>query len=173
VDLVLHVHPLDLPRVAVAEPVVRNLDLVAVLDDLLEDAVVVSDAVAPGWQVESGEGVQEAGCQSPQASVAQSGINLLLIDALQVVAQVSQSSLVLLLDVEVVESILQAPPDKEFQGEVIYLFATFLVEGAVGVIEALDEPISDRMGHGLVAVALLEVEPSPGEGILHMVHNAG
>jgi hypothetical protein len=58
-DLVLNIDTLDLPRVAVLKPVVRDLDLGAVLDDLAEDAVLVADPVAPGRVVESGHRVQE------------------------------------------------------------------------------------------------------------------
>ena len=58
-DLVLNIDTLDLPRVAVLKPVVRDLDLGAVLDDLAEDAVLVADPVSPGWVVEGGHGVQE------------------------------------------------------------------------------------------------------------------
>lgn len=43
---------------------VRYLDLVPVLDELLEDAVAVADAVAPRGVVERGERVQEAGGQA-------------------------------------------------------------------------------------------------------------
>ena len=59
-DLVLHVEALDLPGVALVEPVIRLLDLVAVADGLLEDAVGVPEAVAPAGVVERGDGVQEA-----------------------------------------------------------------------------------------------------------------
>lgn len=48
-----------------------------------------------------------------------------------------------------------------------------LVEGPMGIIEAFNEPVSDRVGDCLVAVALLEIEPGPGEGILDVMHDPG
>ena len=42
----------------------------------------------------------------------------------------------------------------------------------MGVIEALDEPVPDGMSHSLVAVAFLEVESGPGQGVFHMLDNA-
>ena len=45
--VVLHFHSLDLEGVSVLKPVVRDLHLVAVHDFLLEDTVVVPDAVPP------------------------------------------------------------------------------------------------------------------------------
>lgn len=53
-NLVLHVNSLDLPRVAIAEPVVRDFDLVAILDNLLKNSVIVADAVSPCGIVQGG-----------------------------------------------------------------------------------------------------------------------
>jgi hypothetical protein len=58
--------------------------------DLSEHAVAVADAVAPCRQVEGGHGVQEAGCQATQASIAQCCIPLLLCNRLKVVPQLTQ-----------------------------------------------------------------------------------
>lgn len=57
---VINFRSYDFPRVAVLEPVVRDLDLFSVLNQLLKDTVVVSYAVAPSWDLESGKTVQEA-----------------------------------------------------------------------------------------------------------------
>ena len=43
----------------------------------------------------------------------------------------------------------------------------------MGIIEAFDQPVSDWVGHSLVAVAFLKIEPRPGEGILDMMDYAG
>lgn len=43
----------------------------------------------------------------------------------------------------------------------------------MGVVEAFDEPVSDRVRHCLVAMAFLEVESGPGEGVLDVVDDAG
>lgn len=48
-DRVDDITTLDLPWVSILEPVVRDLDLTTILDDLLEDTVVVPDAIAPSW----------------------------------------------------------------------------------------------------------------------------
>jgi hypothetical protein len=71
----------ELPRVEV-QPVVRDLDLVAVDDLLLEDAVAVAQAVAPSGEVQRGQGVQETRSQATEAAVAQRGVVLLLDDIL-------------------------------------------------------------------------------------------
>jgi hypothetical protein len=51
---VLDVNSLYLPRVAITEPKIGHLYLVTLLDDLFEDTVVITNAVAPSGVVESG-----------------------------------------------------------------------------------------------------------------------
>ena len=71
----------EFPRVAVEGPVVGVLDLIAVLEGLLEDPELVPDAVAHGRQVEGGHGVEQAGGQTAQAAVPQTGLD---VEGLQV-----------------------------------------------------------------------------------------
>ena len=71
----------ELPRVEI-KPVVRDLDLIAIDDLLLEDTVAVPQAVAPGGVVQRGQGVQETRSQTTKAAVTQRGVVLLLDDIL-------------------------------------------------------------------------------------------
>ena len=66
----------ELPRVAVEGPVVGVLDLITILEGLLEDPVLVADAVAHGRHVEGGQRVQQAGGQPAEPAVAQPGLNV-------------------------------------------------------------------------------------------------
>lgn len=52
-NVVRDVGPLDLEGVAVGQPVIRNLDLVAIDDLLLEDTVFVTNTVAPSGVIQS------------------------------------------------------------------------------------------------------------------------
>ena len=70
----------DLPGVAVAQPVVGELDLPAVVNLLVEDAELVADAVADGGNAEGGQGVEVAGGETAEAAVAEAGFALLLDD---------------------------------------------------------------------------------------------
>ena len=47
--------PGDLPRIAQAQPLVRDLHLPTVFDDLVKDTELVADAVADGGHFERGE----------------------------------------------------------------------------------------------------------------------
>jgi hypothetical protein len=66
----------DLPRVAVAHPVVGLLHLLAVLDALREHAVAIAQPVAERGQADLGERVEEAGGQAAEAAVAECRVQL-------------------------------------------------------------------------------------------------
>lgn len=86
-----HIVARKLPRVKL-EPVVGNLDLVAVNDFLLEDAVAVAQAIAPGGVVERGETVKEAGGETAETTVAEGGVVLLFDDVLDAEAEFTEAS---------------------------------------------------------------------------------
>ena len=79
-----------LPRVALGQPVVGNLDLPTVHNGLAEHAVVVADAVAKARNIERGHGVQKTGRQAPQAAVTQSCVRLQLTDGCHIHPEVQQ-----------------------------------------------------------------------------------
>ena len=70
----------DLPGIAVGEPLVGGLDLAAVDDLLLKQAVAVTHAVAVAGNALGCHGIQEACGQTAQATVAQRRIGLLVLD---------------------------------------------------------------------------------------------
>src|SRR5262249_43973444 len=80
----------DFPRVAVAEPAVRHLDLSSVDDPLMEDAVVVAKAVSVAGIAESRHRIEKAGGQSAETPVAEARIPLGLAEILETVTQVGQ-----------------------------------------------------------------------------------
>ena len=70
----------DLPGIAVGEPLVGGLDLAAVNDLLLKQAVAVAHAVAVAGNALGCHGIKEACGQTAQATVAQRRIGLLVLD---------------------------------------------------------------------------------------------
>src|SRR6516165_6717214 len=71
----------DLPRVALAQPVVRLLALPAVLDRLSEHAVLVTQAVAHRRQFHRRHRVEKTRGEAAQATVSQTRIGFLLEQA--------------------------------------------------------------------------------------------
>ena len=69
--LVSRFWPLEFPDVAIAQPIVGIFNLLAVFYGLLKHTVFVTDAVTGRRNSHGGHGVQEAGCQTTQTTVAQ------------------------------------------------------------------------------------------------------
>src|SRR5215470_13915913 len=66
----------ELPGIAQGEPVLGNFLLPAVAEALLEQPVLVADAVAVGWNPERRHRIHEAGCQTAEPAIAERGIRL-------------------------------------------------------------------------------------------------
>jgi hypothetical protein len=129
------VAPLDLPRVAVAPPVVGLLALIPVVDHLVKYAVVIADAIPVAGQVATGNGVHIARCQAAQATVAQAGIPLFLFEFVQVEPHLRKGLARLLLHAQADQVVLQKAARQELQGEKIDPFGQGVVEGALGLIQ--------------------------------------
>jgi hypothetical protein len=81
----------ELPGVKV-QPVVGDLNLVAINDLLLENTISISKTVAPGGEVERCKTVEEASSQSAETTVAQSCVVLLADDILDSEAKIGKTS---------------------------------------------------------------------------------
>ena len=57
-------------------PVIRQLYLLPLHNLLLEDPQLITDGVPSGGDLQRGHGIQIAGSQPPQASVAKAGVRL-------------------------------------------------------------------------------------------------
>ena len=109
----------QLPGPAALEPLVGDLHLPAVPDRLVEDAELVADAVAGGRDLKSGEGFEEASCQTAEAAVAQSRLLLKGEDLLDVIdAEALQGCGSLRLDAEHQQVVAQLGADQELRREV-------------------------------------------------------
>src|SRR5215469_11006665 len=89
--LVVDLRADNLPGIAKAQPLVRHLDLPAVLDCLLKNAKLVADAIADGGYFERGERIHKARGEPPQAAVAQAWFLLLFNHLVQIKAKRGQS----------------------------------------------------------------------------------
>ena len=97
------------------------LGLEAVVEELLEQAVTVEDAVAAHGQVQGGAGVQEAGGEAAEATVTESRIRLLFEDLTQVEAVGGEGFAGLLDEAEVRQVVEQGATHEELGREVVFL----------------------------------------------------
>ena len=119
----------DLPGVPEGQPLVRLLDLPAVVDELVEDAELVADAVAERRDLQRGERVHVAGGQTPEAPVAEARLLLLGEDLVEVVAELGHGLPGLVLEAEVQQGVPEVGPEQELGGEVADGAARLLVVG--------------------------------------------
>ena len=107
------------PRLLVGQPVLRVLDLLALLvEGLLEDAVLVLDAVAECRHAQRGQRVDEAGGQTAQATVAERGLVLGIDDVLVIEAELLDGLVELLGQAGVEQRVAQLLAHQELGAQV-------------------------------------------------------
>ena len=133
--------------VAFLHPRVRMLGLEAVVEELLEQTVAVEDAVAAHGQVQGGAGVEEAGGEAAEATVAEGGVRLLFEDLAKVEAVGGEGFASLLDEAEVREVVEQGAAHEELGGEVVFLTALGITLGGGGPV--VSDLINDGSGQTL------------------------
>ena len=113
-----HSGPRDLPRVAVAQPLVGALDLPAVDDLLLEDAELVADAVAERRDLERRQRIDEARGEPAEAAVAESRLVLLRQQLIEVEAELGDRLAHLVVDAEVQQVVAEVRSHQELGREI-------------------------------------------------------
>ena len=139
----------DFERIAVSEPVIGQLNLLAVYDGLLEHTVFVTDTAAVSRIVEGGQGLQEAGCQTAKAAVSQTCIRLLILNLVDINAEFLKNLSYLLVAAKVDQVIAQGSAHQEFHGKIEYLLGIMLGIGLVGPEPVINDPVLCRIGYRL------------------------
>mmetsp|Transcript_3621 Transcript_3621/g.7935 ORF Transcript_3621/g.7935 Transcript_3621/m.7935 type:complete len:235 (-) Transcript_3621:185-889(-) len=169
---VRHVQPLHFPRVSVREPVVRHLDLVAFVADLLEKhAILVPNPIPPAGIVSGGERVHKARGKTTETAISEPRIALDLQNVLELVPKSQQRLFVVRLDAGVGERVLEVAPHEELQREIIHPLHIALREVLLRIIPRLQQPIAHRERGGLVRSLRVKVVPGASERVLHVVDN--
>ena len=145
--------PFELPRIAVRQPVLGQLDLPAVVDPLAEHAVHVTDAVAVGGQVHAREAVHEARGQPPEPAVAERGVGLDLFQRGEIHAQRRKRLADGVGERQIVERVAQQAADQELEAEIIDPFRPRRVRRLGRGHPAVDDVVThgqDRRGEPVV-----------------------
>ena len=152
-DGVIVFGPLEFPRIAVGEPVLRGFLLPAAADDLAEQAVIVTDAVAMCGDFQRRHAVHEAGGEAPEAAVAERGVGLDAAQLGQIDAELLERLGHRLHDPEIGHGVEQQSADQEFQREVVDALAPVGV-GRGGELEpSFDDDVAGGEGDGEKPVA--------------------
>ena len=110
---------LHLEWVTLGIPLVTDLVLSIVLDDLLKHTILISDSVAHPGVVTAGQTFYIAGSEPTQTSITQGGIPLLYYNILETVAVLFERLTIRLLDVQVDQSVGQHSAHQKLGGEII------------------------------------------------------
>ena len=141
------------PGPAALEPLVGDLHLPAVADQLVEDAELVANAIAGRRDFQAGQGFHVAGRQSAKAAVAEAWLLLDLEDLLQGLdAEFAQGLFGFLLNSKVEEIVVQLRTDQEFGGEVSDVLLRVGPHGFHRRQIAHHQPITHRIAQGHVEV---------------------
>ena len=153
-DRLLEIASADHPGVAVPEPVVRPLHLVAPPDLLLEDPVLVPQGVADRGQRERGHGIEEARRQSAESAVPEPGVALLLLEGLELDAVAIEGRPHAGLELEVQDVVPHGPTEEELDREEADPLASRLPVPIAGVQPSLHEDLAHLRGEREEPVAV-------------------
>ena len=135
----------DFPRVAQAQPLVRLFALPAVANHLIEDSEFIANAVTHSGNLESCQGIEIAGCQSPKSPIAQPRFVLLVEQGLNVKTNSRAAGAHLLIDAQVDQVVLQMRAEQEFRREVGNYSGIFVMQLPNG----LEPPVQQLIAHGV------------------------
>ncbi len=141
-DGVVDLWPLELPGVAVGEPVFGRLLLPAAANDLAEQTVVVADAVAVRGDAERRHAVHETGGEASEAAVAERGVRFDAAELGQIDAELLERLGHRFRDTEIGHRVEQKTADQEFQRQVVDPFTPVSIDFGGGFKPAIDDNVS-------------------------------
>ena len=169
---VAHVGLGDLPRVAVAQPVVGLLDLPAVVDLLVEDAELVADAVADRRALERGQRVEVAGGEPAEAAVAEPRLLLAGQHSSRSWPSAASAARGRVLDAEVEQVVAELRAHQELGRQVAGHLAAEVERGLRGGHPAVLHAVADGQRKCPVVVLWLQGGRRPADRVAQVVDDA-
>ena len=152
--------PPELKRIPVLQPVIRNLNLETILDLLLEHPETIPDAAAVSRISQRRQGIQEACRQPAKASVSKRGIAFLILNRIQIHAQLFQRFLHVLVCRHVDQGVTQRTPHQKLHGHVVKNLRILLRHRLGRRHPVIDNDVLHGIGHCLkqfLRVCLLQL----------------
>ena len=167
------VHHSHFPGIAVVQPAVGQLHLLAVHNLLAEQAVFIADGAAHGRQVQAGQAVQEAGRQAAQAAVAQAGFGLFLKHIVHIDAQLGQRLAVHIGGHQVQHVAVHAAAHEKLHRQVVQALGLGGLALLPGDEVLLHDLVADSGGHRLVDLLLAGLLDGAAVVALQLADNGG
>ncbi|MGY3455157.1 hypothetical protein ACVWW5_000607 [Bradyrhizobium sp. LM3.4] len=152
IDVIDHFRPLQFPGVAEAEPFVRIFLLPTLIDDLAEQAVIITDAVSDRGDRQRRHAFHEAGGEAAEAAIAERGVRLAFAQLRQRYAEITERDLEDLEKPHVVERVGEETADQKFEREIIDALAPGIVAAFLRAEPAMHDTVAQRQRRGLVPV---------------------
>ena len=147
-----------LKRIAVLQPHIRHLYLVSVCNLLFEHSITVADTAAVSCIAQSRQGIQKACCQSSQTSVAKSRVRLLILNDIQIQANLFQSFLHFIVKGQINQVVSQSAAHQKLHRHIVYnlwiFFLIFLLGGNPCIHNRILDCIAYRLENLLIACLL-------------------
>ena len=158
------------PRLFVGQPVIRGLDLLAVLVEfLLEDAVLVLDAVTERRHAKGGEGVDEAGGQTTQTTIAEARLVFGVDDFLGGESEVLDGLVELIGQAGVEQRVLELLAHEELSGQVAHGLGVAVDHVGLGLHPGIHEMATHCGGRGNVHISRLGLLDGDALGVLQLL----
>ena len=141
------INALDLPWRPRGEPVVRSFLLVAIIDLLLKETILIVNAIAIPRHVQGGQGVQETGRQTTEAAIAQGGIALALLHHAQLHSEGVQRFLTQRKETEIIQVVAQRAAHEKLDGQIVYALGLCLTVALFSSQHAIHQLITHGEGH--------------------------
>ena len=167
-DLAGILRSLQLEGISVFQPVIRDLDLVAVLDLLLEHSVAVTDTAAIGRISERRQGIQEAGCQSSKSAVAERGVTFLVLHSVDVQSHIFQRFFHILVGGQVDQGIAQRAAHQKLHGHVVENLRILFPHLLGRCHPVIDDHVLHRIGYRLEDLLLIRLLQRLAEQASHI-----
>ncbi len=159
----------DLPRIAVAQPLVGDFHLPSVAKLLVEDAELVADAVANSRNPQRGQRIQVASGQAAEAAVAQTRLLLACQQDIEVLPERAHRLARRLLEIEIEEVVAQMRAEQEFRRKIAGDLTVLIEAGQRGAGPTLLHPITDSQRQRAVIVVGARGRGQPPDGVAEMV----
>ncbi len=150
------IRPVNFPGAALFQPVVRNFDLVALLDGLFENPEFIADAVSESGIFLRGERVHVARCQASQATVAEPHVRFQVLDLLQVIIHLFEHVITVFIEIEIDQRVAQKAADQKFHREIADLFDIAFAVFILRAQPALDQSVPQGKGQRVIDVPVLD-----------------
>ena len=132
----------DLPGIAAAQPGVGLFDLIAVLDRLAEHAVFIADAVAGHRNFKRGATVEEAGGQTSESAVAETGVHLLAFQVFEFAGVSLDRRAHLVGNAQVEQGVGQGAAHQKFHGQIAHALDLVFPVALAGSAPATDHAVA-------------------------------